>query len=599
MSDQLKNTIPRPEHPRPDFMRDTFLNLNGVWQFAFDDEDVGLMEGWYQPSRKLEQEILVPFCYQSQASGIGPTDEIHPIMWYRRSFTVPEEMKGRNVLVKFGAVDFETTVYVNGHAAGGHKGGYTPFEVDATPFLVEGENDLCLRVVDRPDPIQPRGKQYWKRGLWACLYTSSSGIWQTVYLEAASDLRIDYVHVTPDIDRGLASVEVLLNRIPDREITLSLDVTLGDKKIRKVTATTQNRNVTISVDMDTRETCYPVSFWSPRNPALYDLRVQIWDAGACTDQVDTYFGMRKIEVRDGVVYLNNDRLYQRLVLDQGYWPDTMVTPPSDEAIREDLEWTKKLGFNGARKHQKIEDPRYYYWADKLGVLVWGEVPSAFAYTDETVKNLTDTLQEFICRDFNHPSIITWVPLNESWGVPQIVSNARQRNTASMLYYLTKACDGTRLCSGNDGWEQSHTDICGLHDYTSRAEMLQKHFADRDFIEKQTCDGFRAYADGFSCTGKEAFMVTEYGGIAFANIGLQGELGGMETWGYHGKEQDEEAFFKRYEECTEAILNIPFCQGYCYTQLTDIMQEINGLLTPDRKPKVDVERVCKQNRDPIK
>jgi hypothetical protein len=277
----------------------------------------------------------------------------------------------------------------------------------------------------------------------------------------------------------------------------------------------------------------------------------------------------------------------------------MITPPSDEAIREDLEWTKKFGFNGARKHQKIEDPRYYYWADKMGVLVWGEVPSPFAYTDETVRNLTDTLQEFISRDFNHPCIIAWVPLNESWGVPQIVSNPRQRDTASMLYYLTKASDGTRLCSGNDGWEQAHTDICGLHDYTSRADMLAKHFSDRSFIEKQTCDGRRAYADGYQPTGREAFMVTEYGGIAFANIGAQGQMGGMETWGYHGKEKDEETFFARYQSCTEAVLQIPFCQGYCYTQLTDIMQEINGLLTPERKPKVDVDRIRALNYDPTR
>ncbi len=599
MSNQNANIIPRPEHPRPDFMRDTFHNLNGVWQFAFDDGDAGLREGWYRPEFNFDKQIVVPFCYQSQASGIGPTDEIHPVMWYRRSFVVPEEMRGRNILIKFGAVDYETTVYVNGQAVGGHKGGYTPFEVDVTPYLQDGENDLCLRVADRPDPVQPRGKQYWKQGLWACLYTASSGIWQTVYMEAVNDLRIEYIHVTPDVDRGLASVEILLNRVPDREVEVSLDVTLDGKKVRKVTTGTVNRNVTICVDMDTRDSFFPVSLWSPDSPALYDLRVQLWEETTRLDQVDTYFGMRKIEVRDGIVYLNNDRLYQKLVLDQGYWPDTMVTPPSDEAIREDLEWTKKFGFNGARKHQKIEDPRYYYWADKMGVLVWGEVPSAFAYTDEAVKNLSDTLQEFICRDFNHPCIIVWVPLNESWGVPQIVSNIRQRDTASMLYYLTKAADGTRLCSGNDGWEQAHTDICGLHDYTGNAEILTKHFADRDFIEKQTCDGRRAYADGFTCTGKEAFMVTEYGGIAFANIGMQGQIGGMETWGYNGKESDEESFFKRYEACTQAILDIPFCQGYCYTQLTDIMQEINGLLTPDRKPKMDVERVRRQNYNPFK
>ena len=599
MNEQWKNTIPRPEHPRPDFMRDTYHNLNGVWQFAFDDADVGLQEGWQQPGHKLDREILVPFCYQSEASGIGPTDEIHPILWYRRSFTVPEEMQNKKVLIKFGAVDFKATVYVNGYAAGGHKGGFTPFEVDATPFMKEGENDLCLRVADYPDPIQPRGKQYWRQGLYSCLYTASSGIWQTVYLETVNDLRMEYIHVTPDVDRGLASVEILLNRVPDGELTLSLDVSLDGRKIRKVTTTTITRNVTVCVDMEIRETYRPVVLWSPSRPALYDLRVQLLDENNCLDQVDTYFGMRKVEVRDGVVYLNNERLYQRLILDQGYWPDTMITPPSDEAIREDLEWTKRLGFNGARKHQKVEDPRYYYWADKMGVLVWGEVPSAYAYTDETVKNLTDTLQEFICRDFNHPCIIAWVPLNESWGTPQIAGDPRQQATASMLYYLAKAADGTRLCSGNDGWEQTHTDICGLHDYMSSKKLLKQHFADREFVEKQACDVRKTYADGFTCTGKEAFLVTEYGGIAFANIGLQGEMGGMQTWGYFGKETDEESFFKRYEECTQAVLEIPYCQGYCYTQLTDVMQEINGLLTPDRKPKMDVERVRKQNYNPFR
>lgn len=599
MKELTLQQIPRPEHPRPDFMRDTFHNLNGVWQFSFDDENVGLAEGWYKPGYQLNSQIIVPFCYQSKASGIGPTDEIHPILWYRRSFTVPAEMKGRRILVKFGAVDFKASVYVNGHCIGSHRGGYTPFELDATDFLLNGENDLCVRVEDWPDPVQLRGKQYWKEGVDTCLYIASSGIWQTVYLEATSHLRVEYIHITPDIDRGTAAAEIMLNEIPKQEVTLSLQVKLGGENIRTVTATTRRRSCRIPVDMTCNDSLSPLLLWSPDHPHLYDVRLQLIQDAVVTDQVDTYFGMRKIEVRDGVIYLNNDRIYQRLILDQGYWPDTMITPPSDEAIREDLEWTKKFGFNGARKHQKIEDPRYYYWADKMGVMVWGELPSAFTFTDETVENLCATMLEFIRRDFNHPCIITWVPLNESWGVPQIVANERQRMTASMLYYLTKAADGTRLCSGNDGWEQAHTDICGLHDYHSTKEILKSHFADREFIEKQTCDGRRAYADGYSCSGEEAFMVTEYGGIAFANIGLQGELGGMQTWGYHGKEADEESFFIRYQECTEAILEIPFCRGFCYTQLTDIMQEINGLLTPDRNPKIDAERFRNLNRDPVK
>jgi hypothetical protein len=338
----------------------------------------------------------------------------------------------------------------------------------------------------------------------------------------------------------------------------------------------------------------PVRIWRPEDPALYDLRVQVLQDGVQKDQVDTYFGMRKIEVRDGVVYLNNKRLYQRLVLDQGYWPDTLITPPSDEAIQEDLKWTIRFGYNGARKHQKVEDPRYYYWADKMGVLVWGELPSPYAFTDETVENLSATMLEFIRRDFNHPCIITWVPLNESWGVHNIVNNSRQQATASMLYFMTKAADGTRLCSGNDGWEQVHTDICGLHDYAAEKRILDEHFADRKYVERSTCDGYRCYVNGHKPSGQEAFMVTEFGGIAFENIGVQGEMGGMNTWGYHGKVTDEAAFFARFKEALDAMIEIPYSQGYCYTQLTDVMQEINGVLSPDRKPKIDVKRFAEYN-----
>ena len=238
----------------------------------------------------------------------------------------------------------------------------------------------------------------------------------------------------------------------------------------------------------------------------------------------------------------------------------------------------------------MEDPRYYYWADKMGVLVWGELPSPYEFTSETISNLAQTMLGFIDRDFNHPSIITWVPLNESWGVRNIYTDHRQQAAGRMLYHMTKAADGTRLCSSNDGWEQVTTDICALHDYTAEKDLMKKHFADRKTVEASFCDQCPTYANTEVPTGKEAFMVTEYGGIAFQNIGLQGELGGMETWGYHEKVTDEEAFMKRFQGVTEAIYEIPYCQGFCYTQLTDVMQEINGLLSPERRPKMDVARV---------
>lgn len=372
---QIRNDIPRPEHPRPDFMRDSFYNLNGLWEFAFDDSELGLREGWHRPGHHFAEKITVTFCYQCAASGIGPTDEIHPVLWYRRSFSVPKDMKDRRILIRFGAVDYEATVFVNGFAIGSHTGGYTPFALDATDYLYDGENDLCVRVVDRLDPAQLRGKQFWKRGLASCWYTPVSGIWQTVYLEAVNDLAVEYIHATPEIDRGIAFVELMLNKAPEKDTTLKFQVSIGTTSICETSISAHQRITKVGLDLNTYPLDDEVILWTPKDPVLYDLRAEIVRNGQYIDRVDTYFGMRKIEVRNGVIYLNNRRIYQRLVLDQGYWEDTLFTPPSDDAIRADLQWILKLGFNGARKHQKIEDPRYYYWADKLGILVWGELPS--------------------------------------------------------------------------------------------------------------------------------------------------------------------------------------------------------------------------------
>lgn len=581
--------IPRPEHPRPDFVRDTFMNLNGQWQFAFDDSDEGLKKRWFTPGFVLPKTILVPFSYQTRASTVG-VEDIHPILWYRRSFTVPAEMKGKRILLRFGAVDFACRVFINGQQAGEHKGGYTPFTVEATHLLKKGENDLCLRVEDRHDCTQPRGKQYWDKGLMGCWYTPVSGIWQTVYMEAVGGYALTQIHVTPDIDKNLATVELALDQFPAAALQVDVLVSYKGKTIKHVTVDTVDRQVRIPVDMIDKGGLEPVKLWSPAHPNLYDLNVRILDNGRETDHVSAYFGMRKVQVQNGQVLLNNNPLYQRLILDQGYWPETLITPPTDEAIRRDIELTLALGFNGARKHQKLEDPRYYYWADKLGLLVWGEAPSPYDFTDETVRNLAETYLGFIDRDFNHPCIITWVPLNESWGVRQIYADKRQQETGRMLYHMGKAADGTRLISTNDGWEQVTTDICALHDYAAEKDVMAKHFQTREAVEKTACDWRMTYAAGETPTGNEAFMVTEFGGIAFATIGAQGQMGGMETWGYHDKVTDEDDFLKRFQGVFDAVRDLPYCQGYCYTQLTDVMQEINGLLMPDRTPKIDPQKI---------
>lgn len=592
----MNTIIPRPEHPRPDFMRDTFLNLNGKWGFAFDDNNVGIKEQWMKPGFSFPLEIMVPFAYQTALSGIGPTDEIHPVIWYRRSFDIPNDMRGRRILLHFGAVDFSCTVYVNGIVAGSHIGGYAPFSFDISSMVKDTDNDICLRVEDHPDCTQPRGKQYWERGLMGCWYTPVSGIWQTVYLDSVCEHNMKYIHVRPDLDRHMANVEIALDNAINETLELELTVSFNDKALRVLRVTTSDRITRVPIDMIIKGQLSPIHTWSPNSPNLYDLNVKLLKDDKVLDSVDTYFGMRKIEQRDGRVYLNNSPLYQRLILDQGYWPDSNITPPSDEAIRTDLQYALDFGYNGIRKHQKLEDPRFYYWADKMGVLVWGELPSPYDFAFDTVNNLTQNMLDFINRDFNHPSIICWVPLNESWGVRQIYSDKCQQATARMLYHLTKAADGTRLCSSNDGWEQTKTDICALHDYADSKQAIAEHFKDRSEVELHACDWRQCYVDSEEPTGKEAFMVTEYGGIAFQNIGIQGDMGGVQTWGYHDKVTDEEAFFKRFKEVTDGVREIPYCQGYCYTQLTDVMQEINGLLTPDRKPKVDVNRVREINKN---
>lgn len=581
--------IPRPEHPRPDFVRDTFYNLNGVWQFAFDDKNEGLKKRWFAPGYALPQTINVPFCYQSKLSGIG-SEEIHPILWYRRSFEVPREMKGKRVLIRFGAVDFACRVFVNGQQAGEHRGGYTPFAVEVTHLLKNGENDLCLRVEDRHDCTQPRGKQYWDKGLMGCWYTPVSGIWQTVYMEAVGEYALTQIHVTPDIDKNLATIEMALDEFPASPLQVDVHVSFEGKTIKHLVVDTVDRQIRVPVDMIDKGGLEPVRLWRPGEPNLYDLNVRVLSGGKETDHVSAYFGMRKVEARNGQVLLNNTPLYQRLILDQGYWPESLITPPSDEAIKKDIEYTLAFGFNGARKHQKLEDPRYYYWADQMGLLVWGEVPAPYDFADETIRNLSETYLGFIDRDFNHPCIIAWVPLNESWGVRQIYTDRRQQAAARMLYHMGKAADGTRLISSNDGWEQVTTDISGLHDYAAEKEIMAKHFESREAVEKTACDWRMAFAQGETPTGEEAFLVTEYGGIAFSTIGAQGQMGGMETWGYHGKVTDEGEFLSRFQGVTDAVRELPYCQGYCYTQLTDVMQEINGLLMPDRTPKLDPAKV---------
>lgn len=575
----MQQQICRSEFPRPDFLRENWQTLNGQWAFEFDyDNDFENQPNFL--AREFSNEITVPFCYQSKASGIGETKDCDAV-WYRRTFDC-QTTEGR-VLLKFGAVDSEAKIWLNGAFIGEHCGGNVGFEFDVTHVVIERNNILVVKATDCRNADKPRGKQSWTGEKFECWYTPTTGIWQSVWIEYVGSTYVKHVKLTPDVDSLTAECELFLSSYADSNVQVEVNFSLNGKKQPTMQSefTVKNgygKTVFAFKDLDFK--CDWL-FWSPGSPNLIDVTVTVLN-DRCNDCVQTYFGMRKISVRNGKIMLNNHYFYQRLLLDQGYWPDTLLTPPSDEAIVQDIKLTKEMGFNGARKHQKIEDPRYYYWADQLGLLVWGELPSAYEFNDNAMTNSSAELIEFIKRDFNHPSIVTWAPVNESWGVRDIQTNVQQQNYAKMLYFLIKSLDKTRLVSSNDGWEQlNESDICALHDYTVFPDIADKYEDMNRFFNDDTLNR-RPYADNNQYNG-QPIMMTEYGGIAFSDTD-------EDSWGYFGKVSTEQEFFERLEPITDMLIQSgQFC-GFCYTQLTDVMQEVNGLLTEDRKPKLPVEKL---------
>lgn len=570
----MEQTIPRPEFPRPDFVRNEWETLNGTWEFSFEEP-------------VFDRQIQVPFCYQSSMSGIGETKDCKTV-WYRRTVELKEEkLAGKRLLLKFGAVDSEAKVWVNGQYVGEHVGGYSSFEMDITPFVTSGENEIKVQATDDTNSDKPRGKQSWTGEKFGCWYTPCTGIWQSVWLEYVGRIHLKRVKYTPDVSSLSVLCEVFVSDTEDTMVELTVrtqkdSIFLGSQRL--LCRHGYGKAVVTLPDYDIRRN---ELLWTPEEPNLIDVRVKVFSGDAsgaevCEDEVETYFGMRSIEYVNGRILLNGSAFYQRLILDQGYWPESILTPPSDEAIQKDILLTKKMGFNGARKHQKIEDPRYYYWADRLGLIVWGELPSAYQFNDNAVEASARELVRFVERDYNHPCIVTWVPVNESWGVREVLDNAQQQDYCRMLTYLVRSLDPVRLVSSNDGWEQvSETDICAIHDYALFPETVQKY----DDME-EICSGYSESRQLFAADNEyqgQPVILTEYGGIAF-------EKEEEEGWGYYRKVRNEEEFIQRLQPITGFLIRSGKFAGFCYTQLTDVMQEVNGLLHEDRTPKISVEKL---------
>jgi beta-galactosidase/beta-glucuronidase len=570
--------MPRPEHPRPDFMRADWQSLNGSWEFEFDDSNRGSAERWHSGNKKFSRKILVPYCFQSKLSGIGDPS-FHDVVWYRRSLQLPEGWRGRRVLLHFGAVDYEARIWVNGDFAGSHRGGHSSFSLDITDQLKPESNILVLRVWDpSTDRTVPRGKQYWKEKSERIWYTRTTGIWQPVWIEAVDAVHVKRLRVTPDVDQSQVNVEVLLSQLAPN-LKLRATVKKGDALQARVEVDAAHARPSATVKLEGQQ------LWSPERPNLYELTVEALSGNKVLDKVESYFGQRKVGVHGRKFYLNNAPYYLKLVLDQGYWPDSLLTPTTDEAIQYDIKMTKAFGLNGARKHQKVEDPRWLYWCDKLGFIVWGEMANAYDFSEEYVSRFTEEWQEVIHRDYNHPSIVTWVPINESWGAREILTSKVQQEHVKSLYFLTRSLDPTRLVVDNDGWEHTdQTDLFTLHDYARTGEeMAAKYKILETDLSRIPRNGREALAFGYKYNGTPILM-TEFGGIAFRAGVPQSD----KEWGYAGIEPTKEAMLQRLDGLIKALRANPVFAGYCYTQLTDVEQEINGLMTYDRKPKATPE-----------
>jgi beta-galactosidase/beta-glucuronidase len=575
--------------PRPQLVREQWTDLSGEWRFDHDDAENGLVERWYAGDREWGRVIVVPFPPESAASGIGDTG-FHDVVWYQRDvswddITAAGYDPGQRprLVLRFGAVDYRCTVWLNGARLGDHEGGHTPFGFDIQEQLHPGENQtLTVRAEDRAADVgQPRGKQDWHRDAHAIWYDRTTGIWQPVWLEATTAIAVESLHWTADVPQGTVRAEIGLSGSPVPGTSGEIELWHDDTLLGAVTfpVTTQRSTATITLPGQANGQAYEELLWMPERPTLLDAVVRV--AG---DDVASYLGLRSAAVTDGHFLLNDRPLYLRSVLSQGFWPQSHLAAPSPEALEAEVRLILGLGFNAARVHQKVEDPRFLYWADRLGLLLWGEAPAAYEFSPAAVTRTTREWLEVLDRDRSHPSIVTWVPHNESWGVQHLAHDPRQAAFVRGLYELTRAIDGTRPVIANDGWEQVGSDILSVHDYDGDPVALRLRYGPgaHERLASGIGPAGRRMAVRDEVDPSAPLMLTEFGGIKFAP-------GATGAWGYTAADSAEQ-FAAHLEAIYTALRASPELAGTCYTQLTDTMQEANGLVTADRRPKLAIDQI---------
>lgn len=591
------SSLPRPEYPRPQFLRNDWLCLNGEWQFEIDQGNSGLTRGL--KDSELSNKIVVPFCPESELSGIGHTDFIHAV-WYRREVEIPGEWAGRNVHLHFQAVDYDATIWVNGIEVGRHRGGWSPFTCDLTGVAGPGETaTIVVRARDPKEEPRPGGKQSNHRFDNAgCHYTRTTGIWQTVWMEPVPVHHLKRPRITPDVANGRFRIEQPLS---SNAAGLCLRARLSDEKGEVTTSeVAADKDFAPMLDLDIPED--RIIFWGPGEPNLYDVELELIDAdGNVVDSAKSYAGLRSVSIDGKKVLINGRAVFQRLVLDQGYYPDGILTAPTDDALEKDIEISFASGFNGARLHQKVFEERFLYLADKMGYLVWGEFGDwGFRHrdgrpNDDYYHHPAATIQtqwlEVLHRDYSHPCIIGWCPLNETF---QPIDEGIQTldDVTRGLFLATKAMDTTRPVLDVSGYSHRviETDIYDCHDYSQDPTELRKRQA--GLAEGNP---YQAIAQGerrISLPYRgQPFFVSEFGGIKWFPAKQQ-DADRAESWGYGEPPKSIEEFYERFEGQCNVLLDNPDMFGYCYTQLTDIYQEQNGIVFFDRSLKFDMERLRK-------
>lgn len=554
--------LPRPEYPRPQFVRPGWMNLNGTWQFEIDHgasgRARGLIDGAYS------REITVPFCPESRLSGVEYKDFMAAV-WYRRTFTLPEEAQGKRVLLHFGAVDFRCEAWVNGKSVGVHEGGYVSFTFEITDALVPGENTLVVCADDdQRAGFQPYGKQSARYESYGCSYTRTTGIWQTVWLEFLPETHIEKIKIFPSVETGSFDVEALLKGAG----TLTVEAAYEGRPMGAASVKAEGGLVRLHLPL--QET----HLWELGCGRLYDLKLTYGE-----DRVQSYAGLRSVRLDGYRFLLNGKSVFQRTVLDQGFYPDGIYTAPSDQALENDIHLSMACGFNGARLHEKIFEERFLYHCDRLGYMVWGEFPNwglDVTRPDAVYSVLPEWLEEME-RDFNHPALIGWCPFNETWDRDH---RKQDDNVLRAVYLATKSADPTRPCIDTSGNYHVVTDIYDVHDYEQNVEIFKNHYDELanggelwDQVNHRGT-GIRQQYDG-----KLPVFISEYGGIGWTKE--------EKAWGYGNMPKSEEEFIQRFCGLTSAILDNPRIMGLCYTQLTNVEQEQNGLYTYDRQPKFDV------------